>query len=321
MSLVLVTGATGFVGRPLCDSLAQAGYSVCAALHRDRAVSAHVAQKVVVGDIGATTDWKVALSGVESVIHVAARAHVLNDAADGEQAYMETNARGTQSLAEAAARAGVRRFIYLSTVKVNGEETTGHAFTRDDEPRPQDAYGLSKWFGEKLLFEAAAATGMEVTVVRSPLVFGVGVRANFLRLLRYVDRGVPLPLGAVKNSRSFVSVWNLCDLLVNLLKNPAAPGRTWMVSDGEDLSTPQLIARLGHVMGRRVRLFPVPVGMLQLCGSLMGRKAEIARLCGSLVVDMRQTRDELGWTPPIETDDALARTVAWYLSEGRARGH
>ena len=193
------------------------------------------------------------------------------------------------NLANASAQAGIRRFEYLSSVKVNGEETTDHAYTAYDEPHPQDAYGTSKWLAEKHLMEIAARTGMETVIVRSPLVYGPGVRANFLRLLRWVDKEWPLPLGAIENSRSLVSIWNLCDLLVHVLNHPLAPGRTWMVSDGEDLSTPELIRRLGSAMGRRVRLLPVPVGLLRLFGALIGRKAEITRLCGSLTVNIEQT--------------------------------
>jgi UDP-N-acetyl-alpha-D-quinovosamine dehydrogenase len=216
-----------------------------------------------------------------------------------------------------AARAGVRRFIYLSSVKVNGEETSGAPYTATDTPNPQDSYGISKWLGEQRLQEVAAATGMEVVIVRSPLVYGSGVRANFLRLMRLVDRQVPMPLGAIRNRRSLVSVWTLCDLLSNVLLNPAAAGQTWMVSDGEDLTTPDLISRIGRAMNRQVRFLPVPAGVLMFCGMLLGKRAELARLCGSLSVDIGPTRERLGWSPPISVDEGIARTVAWYLGRGR----
>jgi nucleoside-diphosphate-sugar epimerase len=167
--------------------------------------------------------------------------------------------------------------------------------------------------------QIAAASGMEAVIVRSPLVYGPGVRANFLRLMRLVERRWPLPFGAVRNQRSLVNIWNLCDLLLHALKHPSAPGRTWMVSDGEDLSTGDLLRRIGSAMHRRVRLFPVPMSVLQLCADLVGRRAEFARLTGSLVVDITPTRDDLGWSPSVRVDEALARTVAWYLSEGRSR--
>jgi UDP-glucose 4-epimerase len=241
----------------------------------------------------------------------------MHDLSSSSHLYMETNAYGTRCLAEAAARAGVRRFVFLSTVKVNGERTVGRAYTATDDPRPMDSYGTSKWLGEKSVFEVAARTGMEATVVRSPLVYGPGVRANFLRLLRWVDGQRPLPLAAVENRRSLVSVWNLCDLLGHLLRCPEAPGRLWMVSDGEDLSTPELVRRIGRAMNRRVRLIAVPTSLLRSCGRLLRREAEIARLCGSLTVDVERTRRELAWNPPVTVDEALARTVAWYLCRGR----
>jgi nucleoside-diphosphate-sugar epimerase len=313
----LVTGATGFVGQTLCDLLAGSGYVVRAALRCDRTIPDYISEKAVVGDIATTTDWGPALRGVDLVLHVAARVHQLHDGGTESDLYIETNARGTERLANESAKAGVRRFEYLSSVKVNGEQTTCRAYAPDDDPHPQDAYGTSKWLAEKHVMEIGARTGMEVVIVRSPLVYGPGVRANFFRLLRWVDKEWPLPLGAIENSRSLVNIWNLCDLLVVLLKHPNAPGRTWMVSDGEDISTPELIRRLGSHMQRRVRLLPIPVGLLRLFGGLMGQKTQIDRLCGSLQVNIEQTCRELEWTPPIKADDALARTVDWYLSACR----
>jgi UDP-4-keto-D-QuiNAc 4-reductase len=316
MTRVLVTGATGFVGRILCKALVQSGYLVRVALRSEDSVRLCVGEHVTVGDI-ATADWSVALKGVESVIHCAARAHILHDSNRNADLYMETNAGATLRLANAASHAGVRRFVYMSSIKVNGEKTADRPYSAADEPDPQDAYGASKLLGERNVMLVAARGHMEVTIVRSPLVYGPGVRANFLRLLRWVDKGWPLPLGAIRNTRSLVSIWNLCDLLVELLKHPMAAGRTWMVSDGKDLSTPDLIRCIGAAMGRRVHLLPVPVALLRLCGRLVGRAAEIERLCGSLVVDITQTRRELGWSPQVSIDEALARTVDWYLSEGR----
>ena len=321
MKRVLVTGATGFVGRVLCETLAQSGYTVRAALRDDRPVGSAIAEKAVVGDIGSMTDWRVTLDDVDFVIHAAARAHVIHDAPHSAGLYMSINAEGTECLANAAARSGVQRFVYLSSIKVNGEETHGHAYTPDDDPRPQDPYGKSKWLGEKAVTRVAAETGMSAVIVRSPLVYGPGVRANFLRLLQIVDAGWPMPLGAIDNKRSLVSVWNLCDLLAHLLTNLAASGGTWMAADSEDLSTPELVRRIGRAMNRRVRLVPVPVGLLKACGGLLGRRAEIGRICGSLVVDASLTRMKLGWAPPTTIDDALQRTVAWYLSEGRLSGN
>jgi nucleoside-diphosphate-sugar epimerase len=320
MRRVLVTGATGFVGHTLCYMLAQSGYRVRAALRSDRTVAPGVPEGVVVGEIGAATDWAAALTDVDCVVHVAARAHVLYDSRTNSDLYIETNAHGTRCLASAAAGAGVGRFVYLSSAKVNGEETINRPYTAFDKPRPCDAYGTSKWLGEQSVREIASRTGLEAAIVRSPLVYGPGVRANFLRMMRWVDSQWPLPLGAITNRRSLVSIWNLCDLLVHLLSSPVAPGRTWMVSDGEDLSTPELIRRIARAMHRRVRLLYVPVGLLHVLGGLAGRKPEIHRLSSSLELDITQTRDELGWLPPLSVDEAMARTVSWYLTEYRSHG-
>jgi UDP-glucose 4-epimerase len=316
MTRVLVTGATGFIGSVLCEALARADYLVRAALRTDRAVPVAIAEKVIVGDINSTTDWTQALQGVDWVIHAAARSHVLHPARDSSNLYFETNERGTQHLASAAAQRQVSRFVYLSSIKANGEETLARAYTPSDEPHPQDDYGLSKWHAEQHVAAAAGHSGMEAVIVRPPLVYGPGVRANFLRLLQWVEHGWPLPLGAVRNTRSLVNVWNLCDFLLLVLKHPSAPGRMWMVSDGEDLSTPDLIRRIGAAMGRRVRLLAVPVSLLELSAGLVGRRGELARLCGSLSVDITQTRAELGWSPRVTADEALTRTVAWYLKRG-----
>ncbi len=316
---VLVTGATGFVGKTLCATLAEQGYRVRAALRAEQPVPTCVSETTVVGDIGASTVWDAALDGVDAIVHLAARAHVLNDSSENADLYLEANARGTGRLAEAAAKEGIQRFVFLSSIKVNGEDSSHGAYTALDQPRPGDAYGTSKWLAEKSLAEVTRTTGMKVAVVRSPLVYGPGVRANFLRLMRWVDGRWPLPLGAIANRRSIVSVWNLCSLLAELLENSSAAG-TWMVSDGDDLSTPELIRRIGRSMGRHVRLLSVPVGLLRTVGRLAGRDAEMARLCGSLVVDISQTRLMLGWSPPVPTDEALARTVEWYRSQERFSG-
>jgi UDP-glucose 4-epimerase len=270
---------------------------------------------VCIGDIGANTDWQEALGGVDFVIHAAARAHRVNDPDCNANLYTATNTDGTSCLARQASRAGVRRFVFLSTVKVNGEETDGRAYTAADEPHPQDAYGKSKWLAENAVNDIAAQMGMQAVIVRPPLVYGPGVRANFYRLMRWIDKQRPLPLGAIHNRRSLVSVWNLCDLLANILENPAATRGTWMVSDANDMSTPELIRRIAAAMHRRARLLRVPITLLRTAASLSGRTAEVTRLCGSLPVDISRTRSALGWSPPMSVDDGLSRTVAWYLAE------
>jgi nucleoside-diphosphate-sugar epimerase len=322
MTRVLVTGATGFVGGTLCELLPEAGSVVRAALRSDRSTPASIAERAVVGNIAAPSNLDAAFDGVELVIHAAARAHVLHDSPANKDLYTEINSRATMLLAEAAARAGVRRFVYLSSIKVNGEEAGDHAYTPDDVPSPEDAYGKSKLQGERHLFEVAARTGMQAAIVRPPLVYGPGVGANFRRLMRWVDRGWPLPLGGVHNRRSLVSVWNLCGLLIELLRNPAAAGKIWLVSDADDLSTPELIRRIGRALDRRVRLVPIPASVLLSIGRVLGREAEMARLCGSLAVDVSRTRSELGWSPAISIDEGLARTANWYRTAcPRGRPH
>jgi UDP-glucose 4-epimerase len=290
-----------------------AGHVVRAAVRGTAAALTGAADHVVVGDIGRSTEWRPALASVDTVIHLAARAHVLHDTDEASALYEETNALGTLCLAKTAAESGVRRFIYLSSVKVNGEETSNRAYTAADEPCPRDAYARSKWRAELHVRELGAATHMETVIVRPPLVYGPGVRANFLRLLGWVERGWPLPLGSIRNRRSLVSVWNLCDLLIGLVGNGRGNGATWLVSDGDDLSTPDLVRRIAAAMRKRVTLVPIPAPMLLAGAALLGRRAEAARLCGSLVVDISHTRDALGWTPPLTVDEGLARTAAWYL--------
>jgi nucleoside-diphosphate-sugar epimerase len=314
---VLVTGASGFVGRVLCDTLLEAGYAVRAAVRSfDRPRHPQLIETIAVGDV-VDADWKDALQGVDFIVHAAARVHI-DDPRSDANLHLQTNAYATRRLAGAAVEAGVGKFVYLSSVKVNGDGADG-PYRANDEPRPQDAYAESKLLGEQYAFQAGATGGMDVAVVRSPLVYGPGVRANFLRLMQWVYRGRPLPLGSVDNRRSLVSVWNLCDLLARVLASPRAAGNTWMVSDGEDLSTPELVRRIGKCMSRRVHLLRVPVPLLQVGGALIGRTKEISRLCGSLVVDMSRTRDELRWSPVVSVDEALARTCAWFVSEGRTR--
>lgn len=316
---VLVTGASGFVGTALCDVLTRSGYVVRAALRTEVHTAIAASERVLVGDINADTDWSRALRNVDFVVHVAARAHILGDDQRNADLYLETNARGTQRLAQTAANVGVQRFVFMSSVKVNGEDSGDGLYGPDDTPHPCDGYGRSKAVAEQGLRALAAQFAMETVCVRSPLVYGPGVRANFLRLMSWVDRERPLPLGSVRNRRSLVSLWNLCDLLVRVLEHPAAANRTWMVSDGEDLSTPDLIRRIGDAMGRRIRLLPSPVGVLYMAAGLMGKKAEVVRLCGSLAVDVTKTRDELGWCAPVGVEEGIARTVNWYLRAGQSR--
>lgn len=314
---VLVTGATGLVGRVLCEQLASAGYRVRAALRNDRAMPDCVADKVVVGELGAKTDWALAFDGgVDAVAHLAARVHVMRDVPSSRNLYLETNTRATERLAAESTRAGVRHFVYLSSVKVNGEETRMNAFRAGGEPRPSDDYADSKWRAEQVLHSMPPGPTC-FSILRPTLVYGPGVRANFLRLMQWVDRSIPLPVGAVRNQRSLVNVWNLCDVIRMSLEREHGPLRTWMVSDGEDLSTPELIRRMARAMNRPARLLPIPVPVLRTIGGLLGKQAEVRRLCSSLTVDISTTRAELQWAPPVSVDEGLRRTVQWYMNEGR----
>ena len=319
MTRVLVTGATGFVGRELCNALSHAGCVVRAALRSDCGLPAGAAEKVVVGEIDSRTNWSNALAGVDAVVHAAGRAHVLNDHGNAEL-YEETNARGTRRLAEAASAAGVSRLVFVSSIKVNGEHTNDTPFRPSDLPRPADDYARSKWRAEAALVEVSQRTGLEVVTVRPPLVYGPAVRANFLRLLESISKGWPLPLGAINNKRSLVSVWNLCDLIVRTLLHRGSASGVWLVSDGEDLSTPDLVRRLARHIGVPARLLPVPQTILMGVGALLGKAAEMQRLCGSMVLDISATCAQFNWRPPLSVDESIARTAQWFTeSHARAR--
>lgn len=318
---VLVTGAGGFIGRALLPLLLDGGMAVRAALRRGPGPNFDARVEVVpVGDIGPATEWSAALAGVDAVVHLAARVHVMDDAAaDPLAAYRETNTRGTLRLAEAAAAAGVRRFVFLSTVKVNGESTAPERpFRETDAPAPTDPYAVSKAEAERGLL-AMAGGGFEPVVLRPPLVYGPGVGANFLRLLRLADRALPLPLASVANRRSMIYVGNLASAIVAALGAPGLGGRVFLVADGEDVSTPELWRRLAAALGRPSRLWPCPVPLLRLLAALTGRGAEMERLTGSLAVDANALRAAAGWIPPVRLAEGLARTADWYRQGGGAR--
>jgi nucleoside-diphosphate-sugar epimerase len=312
MPRVLITGATGLVGRALCPLLAEAGYVLRAALRGDAELPLCIAERVIVGEICQTTEWGSALVDVDMIVHAAARAHVPDDPPENQGLYEAVNAHGTRQLAQAAASAGVRWFVYLSSIKVHGDATGQRPYEATDLPNPVDDYANAKLQGERYVQQAAAASSMEAVVVRPPLVYGPGVRANFLRLMHWVDREFPLPFGAICNRRSLVSVWNLNELIVSLLTHPDAAGRTWLVSDGEDLSTPELVRRIARALGRRAHLPRVPPRLLRACGHLARRDAELSRLTGSLVVDASPARRLLEWRPVVSVDEGLTRTAAWY---------
>lgn len=306
-----VTGAHGFVGRALCATLRARSWQVIAATRTQRAST-----DVVVDTIGPHTDWRPLLgpthAPVDALIHLAAHVHVLHPKAHDETRYHAVNVEGTLALARQAARAGVRRFVFVSSIKVNGERTMpGCPFRADDAPQPEDAYGRSKWTAEQGLRELAASSAMEVVIVRPPLVYGPGVKGNFATLLRVLERGLPLPLAAVRhNRRSLVSVDNLADLLALCVTHPAAANQTFLVSDNEDLSTVALLTRLAQAMNRKPRLFHVPLWFLRLSTKLIGQPGLYDRLCGSLQVDITPTLQRLGWRPPLSVGEGLRKTAA-----------
>jgi nucleoside-diphosphate-sugar epimerase len=315
---VLVTGAAGFVGRALTAHLARLGPrgNLRAATHAAALPCPPPGVPVVHGKaLSPDEEWSDALTGISTVIHCAARVHALRETGDVLALYRRVNAQGTLNLARQAVAAGARRFVFLSSIKVNGESTLpGQPFTADRAAAPADPYGISKMEAERGLRELARRHGLEVVIVRPPLVYGPGVKANFLALMRVLARGWPLPLGALtQNRRSLVALDNLVDLLAVCAAHPRAAGRTFLVSDGEDLSTAALLRRLGAALGRPARLVPVPAGWLGAAAAALGRSAEMRRLSQSLQVDMRPTQAALDWTPPIPVDEGLRRAAAAFL--------
>ncbi len=310
---VLVTGASGFVGRALCKVLGAEGRKVRSALRVP--LEQFPYPSIAVGDIGPETDWSAAVTGCDAVVHLAAHVHVMRrQASDVVGDFHHVNVEGSENLARQAARAGVRRFVFLSSVKVNGETSAERAFMETDPPLPMDAYGASKAEAEKRLRLISTETGMEVLVVRPPLVYGPGVKANFLSLLRAVDSGVPLPFSSISNLRSLVYIGNLVDALGACLVHPAAANRTFFVSDDHDVSTPQLIREIASALGKKALLFQLSPALLKGAGLLTGRAEQIARLTGSLQVDVSSIKATLSWQPPFSLQQGLAQTVAWYRS-------
>ena len=309
---VAVTGANGFVGSAVCDRLVQTNNTVRPVV---RTSSSSGPDAFAVGDIHGKTDWREALQGMDCVVHCAARVHVMDDrSGDPLAAFRAVNVEGTQRLAEQAVQAGVRRLVYVSSLKVLGETTPpGKPFLAKSAPAPKDPYGISKWEAETALRAIGNASGLDVVVVRPPLVYGPGVKANFARLVQAVARGIPLPLGSVSNRRSLVGLDNLTDLIATCAQHPAAAHQTFLVSDGLDTSTPELIQAIAHALGRPARLWSVPVALLRLAGRLSGQGAQVERLTGSLQVDIRHTREVLGWTPQVTLQQGLQSVVQEFL--------
>lgn len=311
--MILVTGATGFVGQALCAELSRRRMD-----YRPVSRSARPGFAVI-GTMNSDTDWSAALAGIDTVIHLAARVHVMNEsAADPLAAFRAVNVDATVNLARQAAGAGVKRFIFLSSIKVNGEGTSaGKPFRASDVPHPEDAYGRSKLEAEKVLLAISAETGMEVVIIRPPLVYGPGVKANFESLMRWAARPFPWPFGAVRNRRSLVYVGNLVDFMLLCAKHSSVGNRVFLISDGDDLSIGQLISKLSLSTGRKTWILPVPPALLEGLAALLGRRAAAQRLLGSLQVDIGETRSVTGWSPPYSVEEGLAATVAGAATKAR----
>ncbi|WPN99860.1 SDR family oxidoreductase [Pseudomonas sp. MUP55] len=311
---VFLTGATGFVGGAVMRRLVADGFIVKAALRNidDRVEEGVQAVRFCTFE---TTDWSGCFVGVDSVVHCAARVHVMNDKEiDPLAAFRKVNVEGTLRLARQAAEAGVRRFVFISSIKVNGEGTKlGRPYTADDCPQPCDPYGISKMEAEQGLRELASRTSMDVVIIRPVLVYGPGVKANFLNMMRWLDKGVPLPFGAIHNARSLVALDNLVDLIITSLVHPGAANQIFLVSDGEDLSTTQLLRRMAIALSKSARLLPVPSWTLIAAANIMGKRSLSQRLCGSLAVDIGKTRSLLQWAPPVSVDRALEAAAKHYM--------
>lgn len=313
MKRFLITGANGFVGKTLCAELLKRGVAVIAAVRAEHSRVAGI-HTTVVGSIDADTDWRAALHEVDVVIHLAARVHVMkDDAADPLVAFLRVNLSGTENLARQAAQAGVKRLVYVSSVKVNGESTTANPpYSESDPPDPQDAYGLSKWRAEQALQKIAQETGLEIVIVRPPLVYGAGVKGNFISLMTAIDKGLPLPLAGAQNLRSLLYVGNLVDALIACATHPDAAGQTYLLSDGEDISTARLIENLAQSLGRRNRSCYFPQSLLRVAAAVLGRSAQVDRLLGTLQVSNQKICKQLGWYPPFSLEQGLRATADWY---------
>ncbi len=317
---VLVTGASGFVGAAVASRLVRLGCPITRAAVRRAYTKLPIGvEGCVVPTLAADTDWTSALAGIDSVVHAAARVHVMREShADPLSEFRRVNVEGTLNLARQASQAGVRRFVFISSIKVNGEATEpGQPFRADDEPSPRDAYGISKLEAEVGLRALAQSTGMEVVIIRPVLVYGPGVRANFQTLLRLVSSGVPLPFGRTNNRRSLVALDNLADLVCTCLEHPAAANQTFLVSDGEPVSTANLVRAMAAAMGKQPRLIDVPLPWMSRVANALGQGAVTQRLFDSLEVDIDKNRQLLGWQPPTSMADALAAAARPYVAARR----
>ena len=306
---LLLTGASGFVGRKVLELSLRNGFSIRSVFRTHLNVNENMGyEAIIVPDLSVNTNWGTILLNIDVVIHCAGRVHIMRESeSDPLASFRSVNVQGTINLARQAMEAGVRRFVFVSSVKVNGESTRqGYPFHADDLPSPEDAYGQSKAEAEVLLRELAANSAMEVVIIRPPLVYGPGVKGNFISMMNWVNRGLPLPLGrAIQNRRSLVALDNLADLILVCAAHPKAANQTFLVSDGEDVSTTELLQRIGKVLNTRVFLLPIPLCLLVVIANLLDKKLVAKRLLGSLQVDIKKTCDLLDWKPKVSLDDGL----------------
>lgn len=314
---ILITGASGFVGRALCQALLKNGHLIKGTFHSNE-ISPAISGKmecINVGDIDEHTDWNSALRNIDTVIHLASRVHKEAESyATSLSENKRINTEGTRRLATMAAKCNIRRFIFLSSIKVNGQITGRNPFTEESLPAPQDSYALSKWEAERILKRIGSETGLEVVVIRPPLVYGPGVKANFFRLMKFVEKGIPIPLGNINNKRSLIFLGNLVDAIVSCMNHPKAAGETLLVSDGKDVSTYELIKIIAAAMDKRSFILPCPPRLIKYIGRLTGCSEEISRLTDSLVVDSSRIQSTLDWIQPYTLEEGMRETVKWYRS-------
>lgn len=311
----LITGASGFVGRALCNELTTQGQYVKAVV-RSRELSINYVKLQTIATLGQNFDGSEMLQGIDSVIHLAARVHIMNDQSINPlQDFLDVNFYGTINLAKQAAATGVKRFVYVSSIKVNGEYAEDKPFDEGDLANPQDHYAVSKWKAEQALRQLSEETAMEIVIIRPPLVYGPGVKANFLRLLNMVNKSVPLPLASINNRRSMVYIGNLVDAIITCAIHPKAANQTYLVSDKESVSTPELIRNIAQALGRRIYLLPFPIYVMKYLARLVGKSAAVNRLTQSLVIDSSKIRQDLDWTPPFTMTQGLKTTADWFKSQ------
>ncbi|MFA5950233.1 MAG: NAD-dependent epimerase/dehydratase family protein [Hyphomicrobium sp.] len=309
---ILVTGAAGFVGGAVCRALGDAGHHVTAVTRTPGAASRVAGRHVALGTLSRATFWDEVLAGTETIIHLAGRAHVMNDdPRQAERLYREGNVEVLEALVAAALRCGVRRLVLVSSIKVNGEATAGPPMRASDPPAPEDAYGRSKLEAEQAL-QVMAGRSLEWVILRPPLMYGPGVRGNILRLFSHANRGWPVPFGSISNARDLLYVGSFAELIAIAAHHPDAAGRVFLARDGDPVSTPTLYRAIAYALGRKPRILPCPVALLQAIGRAAGRSDETRRLTGNLRIDDSDTRRRLGWQPGIGMEEAMQLTAQWF---------